>query len=429
MLSRDRYVVISSDCHGGADLGSYRAYLDPGYREEFDRWAETYEPPYDDLKGEDGSRNWDSGRRLRELESEGIAAEVLFPNTVPPFFPTSSLGSQIPVRDADDLRHRWAGLRAHNRWLAEFCAAEKGRRAGVFQVMLQDIDQAVSEVRWAAEAGLSGGLLLPGAPPGSGLPPLYYHDYYGPLWRACAELGIPVNCHSGSAAPRTGDRPEDHVLFMLELAWWDHRVLRHLILGGVLEENPGLVVVITEEGLGWIPNQLKTMDGFVDSARADATVQAELTFAGQIARKLSLRPSEYWQRQCYLGASFMHPSETSIRHLLGADKIMWGSDYPHTESTYPYSKAAIQLSYAGLPAGEVEAMLGGTAAKVFGFDLGQLLPIADRIGPRRDEVAAGIDPATLPPGAAKCPAFAGLITGSSRTRWADNRKSQPTPAR
>ena len=425
MPSHDRYIVISADCHGGADLSSYREYLDPVYLEEFNHWAATYEPPYEDLKGEDGTRNWDSGRRLKELEDEGIAAEVLFPNTVPPFFPTSSLGSQDVIRDADDFRHRWAGLRSHNRWLADFCAAEQGRRAGVFQVMLQDIDEAVREVRWAAEAGLRGGLLLPGTPPGSGLPPLYYHDYYGPLWRACAELGIPVNCHSGSAAPRTGERPEDHVLFMLELGWWDQRTLRHLILGGVLEENPSLIVVFTEEGLAWIPSQLNAMDGFFDSVRENAFVQNELTYGTQVAQRLTLRPSEYWQRQCYAGASFMHQSETKIRHLIGVDHIMWGSDYPHTESTYPYSREAIQLSYANVPANEVDSMLGLTAAKVFGFDLDQLAPIAARIGPPLAEVAAGIDLATLPPDAAKSPAFAGLITGSAKARWAGNRKSQP----
>jgi predicted TIM-barrel fold metal-dependent hydrolase len=423
MYSSDRYLVISADCHGGSHPESYRNYLDPAYRDDFDRWAETYEPPYEDLKGADGSRNWDSGRRLRELSAEGIAAEVLFPNTVPPFFPTSSLSSQIALRDADDLQHRWAGLRAHNRWLVDFCAAERGRRAGVFQVMLHDIKAAVEEVRWAAAAGLTGGVLLAGAPPGSGLPPLYYHDYYGPLWQACAEMGIPVNCHSGSAAPHTGDRPEDHVLFMLELSWWDHRVLRHLILGGVLEENPDLTVVFTEQGLGWIPNELKAMDGFFDSARGDALVQSELTFTAQVAQRFSLRPSEYFQRQCYVGASFMSPAETRIRHLLGHSKLMWGSDYPHTESTYPYSKAAIRLAYADLAQDEVEAMLGGTAARVFGFNLDLLRPIAERIGPLRAEVAAGIDPATLPGEAAKSPAFAGLITGSPLSRWADNRKT------
>jgi predicted TIM-barrel fold metal-dependent hydrolase len=426
VFQEERYIVISADCHGGADLLEYRDYLDPRYREEFDGWASTYEAPYEDLKGEEGSRNWNSGRRLQELESDGIVGEVLFPNTDPPFSSTSSPGSQAAIADTDDFNRRWAGLKAYNRWLAEFCNQAEGRRTGVFQIMLHDIDEAVSEVHRAAGAGLRGGMLLPGAPPGSGLPPFYCHDYYGPLWRACSELGVPVNCHSGSAAPRTGDRPEDHVLLLLEMGWWDQRTLRHLVLGGVLEQNPGLRVVFTEEGTGWIPDQLQAMDNFFDSMHATAA-QGELTHGAQVAGGLSLRPSEYWERQCYVGASFMHPSEATIRDQIGIDKIMWGSDYPHVEASYPYSDEAIRLSYAGLPPGEVARMLGGNAAGVFGFDLGKLRPIADRVGPRRAQVTAGIDPATLPAGAAKCPAFAGIINGSAQTRWGDNRKSQDPP--
>lgn len=423
MHEGDRYTVISSDCHGGADVLEYRDFLDPAYLDEFDAWASGYEPPYEDLKGEQGSRNWDSARRLAEMDADGVVAEVLFPNTVAPFFSVCLTGCDHVVNGSADFWRRWAGLRAHNRWLAEFCGMAGGRRAGVFQVMLHDIDEAVKEVKWAAAAGLRGGMLLPGAPPGSGLPPLYYHEYYGPLWRACADAGIPVNCHSGSASPRTGDLPEDHVLFLLEMGWWDKRTLRHLILGGVLEQNPGLRVVFTEEGLGWIPAQLEAMDSFVDSARASASVQSELTYAAQVAAGLSLRPSEYWQRQCYAGASFLHPSETSIRDRIGVEKIMWGSDYPHVESTYPYSKSAIGVACAALPADDVARILAGNAAEVFGFDLAKLAPIASRVGPRREEVAAGVDLAALPPGVVKCPAFAGLLTGANMSRWGDNRKT------
>jgi predicted TIM-barrel fold metal-dependent hydrolase len=420
--SDERYIVISADCHGGASMPQYREYLDPQYRDEFDDWASGYDSPYEDLRGEDGTRNWDSSRRLAELESDGIVAEVLFPNTDPPFCSTAPLGSPAPVRDSADLHRRWAGRRAHNRWLAEFCQDARGRRTGVFHVLLQDIELAVAEVRWAAEAGLHGGLLLPGTPPGSGLPPLYYHDYYGPLWRACAEHGIPVNCHSGGASPRTGDRPADHVLLLLEMAWWDQRTLRHLILGGVLEQNPGLRVVLTEEGMGWIPEQLQAMDNFYDSMHTTAA-PSELEYGAQVANGLSARPSEYWRRQCYVGASFMHPAETPIAPQIGLGQIMWGSDYPHIEASYPYSREAICLTYAGRPRSAVAKMLGGTAAAVFGFDLDQLRPIAERVGPRVAEVAAGIDPASVPPGAAKCPAFAGILSGSAQVRWADNRQS------
>ena len=73
-----------------------------------------------------GKRNWDSDRRQRDLEADGIAAEVIFPNTIPPFFPGGALVTQAPPADAHDLELRWAGLQAHNRWLADFCAAHTG---------------------------------------------------------------------------------------------------------------------------------------------------------------------------------------------------------------------------------------------------------------------------------------------------------------
>jgi len=94
-------------------------------------------------------------RRLAETESQGLVAEVLFPNTIPPFFAQGNLTALEP--NAADYERRWAGLQAHNRWLADFCAKAPGRRAGIAQIMLHDIPAAVAEVRWAKENGLTGG--------------------------------------------------------------------------------------------------------------------------------------------------------------------------------------------------------------------------------------------------------------------------------
>src|SRR3954470_24342374 len=182
MPADERYVVISADCHGGGELHEYRDYLDPQYRDDFDAWAASYVSPYPDLEGPDGDRNWNSDRRLREIEADGIVAEVIYPNTVPPFFPEASLKVQVPAAGAGALERRAAGLRAHNRWLADFCAQAPGRRAGIAQILLHDIDQAVQDIRWAHDNGLTGGVLLPGTPPGCGVPPLYDADYYAPLW-------------------------------------------------------------------------------------------------------------------------------------------------------------------------------------------------------------------------------------------------------
>jgi predicted TIM-barrel fold metal-dependent hydrolase len=417
-------VVISADCHGGASLLGYRDYLDPAYRPEFDAWAASYDIPYEDLKGDEGGRNWDSYRRLGDLESDGVVAEILYPNTVPPFFRNSSLGSQAVADNPRELELRWAGLRAHNRWLAEFCAHAPGRRAGVIQVTLHDIEASVREIQWARAAGLTGGIVLPGAPPGSGLPPLHDPEYYEPLWAACADAGVPVNCHSGGAAPRPSDSPEGHVLFMLELAWWDQRLLRHLLLGGVFERHPSLQFVFTEAGMAWIPRELQMLEYFVDSVRTP-NGSTDMSVGGQVVAGLSCRPREYWRRQCHVGASFMHPSETKLWGEIGVSTIMWGSDYPHVEASFPFSRESIALTFGGADPTATGAILGANAATLYGFDVAHLAPIAEQIGPRRADVSAGLSASDIPPAAAKCPAFAGLIPDCGSMRWADNRKSSP----
>ena len=94
----DRYTVISADCHAGADLLDYRPYLEKSYHDDFDAWAATYVNPYEDLLADTADRNWNSDRRLAELEADGIVAEVVFPNTIPPFFPSASLMAPAPTR-------------------------------------------------------------------------------------------------------------------------------------------------------------------------------------------------------------------------------------------------------------------------------------------------------------------------------------------
>lgn len=407
MDDNDRYLVISADCHGGAEISGYRPYLEARYVDEYDAWAAAYQNPYEDLIGPDGSRNWDSDRRLREMDGDGVVAEVIFPNTIPPFFPKASLTFQPPALNAGDLEHRWAGLRAHNRWLADFCAATPGRRAGICQVLLHDIDAAVVEVRSAHAAGLTGGVLLPGVPPGSGLPPLFRGDYYDPLFAVCAELGMPLNNHGGSASPPMEDHVEDPVIFLLEVTWWSHRTLAHLIVSGAMERHPGLHVVFTEQGTAWVPDELARLDYFFTRMRT-AVGSQEHVWGMPVMAKLPLQPSEYFARQCHIGASFIRPAEVPLRHKVGLDRIMWGSDYPHKEASFPYTLEALRAAFAGVPHDEVATLLGANAAAVYGFDLDALRPIADRIGPRVGDVGVPLQRGDVPAYAEKCPALAGF---------------------
>lgn len=410
----ERYTVISADCHGGGNIPDYRPYLERNYLDDFDAWAAEFDNPYDDLRDGSAGRNWDHERRLGELEADGVVAEVIFPNTVPPFFPTPSLLHQPPPANAGDLDARWAGLHAHNRWLADFCAAAPGRRAGIAQILLHDVDRAVQEVRWAKEHGLTGGVLLPGAPPGSGLAPLYAPDYE-PLWAVCEELGMPLNHHSGSAAPDYGPYPEANVMFLVEVTWWAHRALWHLIYAGVLERHPDLQLVFTEQGTAWLPEQLGTLDRYY-LRMSQATGSQEAIYGAKVMAKLSLKPSEYWARQCHVGSSFIRQHEVGLRQAVGVDRIMWGSDFPHREGCWPYSLEHLRLAFADVDPDEVQAMVGGNAARLYGFDMEALAPVAARVGPRKDEVAKPLATDEIPREALRCPAFAIAAAGAREGR-------------
>ena len=96
-MSDERYLLLSADCHAGASLDTYRDYLDPEWREEYDAWRGRYSNPFRDLQGGGRTRNWDGERRQHELEADGVVGEVLFPNTVPPFFPTGAVIARPPT--------------------------------------------------------------------------------------------------------------------------------------------------------------------------------------------------------------------------------------------------------------------------------------------------------------------------------------------
>ncbi len=411
MQPDDRYLIISSDCHAGAWITDYRDYLPAALHDEFDAWSGTYDVPYEDLTGPDGNRNWDSERRRADFDAEGVTGEVIYPNTIPPFFPKASLTFQPPTADRSDLARRWAGLQAHNRWLVDFCAALPGRRAGICQIMLHDIPASVGEIRWAREHGLRGGVLLPGTPPGSGLPPLHDGDYYGPLFAVCEELGMPLHLHGGGFNPPMSERPEGAVVFLLETTWWSNSKLAHLILSGALERHPQLQVVFTEQGTAWIPGELARLDYFFTRMRT-AVGSQEYIWGKDVMDGLALQPSEYFARQCHVGASFIRPAEVQIRNQVGVQRIMWGSDYPHREATSPYTREALRVEFAGVPYDDVAQILGLNAAALFGFDVDALRSVSDVIGPSAADVDEPLNPGEIPLAAEKCPALVGYGAAS-----------------
>ena len=381
----DKYAIISSDCHAGANMSTYREYLDPAFIQEFDDWRGEYKNPFRDLQGEDRDRNWDSERRNRELDEDGIIGEIIFPNTVPPFFPTGALIAPQPK--PKDFERRLAGIRAHNRWLAEWCSEFPERRAGIAQIFLNDVDEAIKDVQFAKENNLRGGVLLPGvAPDAVHLAPLYSNEYER-LWDACEDLDVTLNHHSGGGSPNYGKHPTSGVMFLIETPYFSHRALWHMLMSGIFERHPKLRLVLTEQGLSWVPPLLRQLDGY--HAQMKGGRVGELGFPAEIVTPQ--KPSDYFAQNCYIGASFPPPSEASATAEVGWDKVMWGSDYPHNEGCYPYSTKALQRSFSGATPEQLKMILSENQAKVYGFDLEALQAQAQLHGPSIEELSTPLD--------------------------------------
>jgi predicted TIM-barrel fold metal-dependent hydrolase len=387
----DRHLVISSDCHAGLPPERYREYLDPQYRPVFDvalpiQIAETRKAAAKFLVGEINeewrkgrdkplSGAWDHDERVRVMDDDGIAAEVIFPDGItemnmPPFGAGLSLPTDPPV----SAELQWAGARAHNRWLAEFCQMAPERRAGVaIAPICWDIDTALKEIHWAKQSGLRG-ILIPSR--WGKLAP-YHHPKYEPIWALCEELDLVVHLHSG-AAPM--EDYAEHVgmmgIYITEVVWWSVRPIWFLIWGGVFERHPRLKLAITESTTIWAPETKALMDQRYEETHFSAKL-------GDYRSHLSRKPSEYFERNIFLGASCMPRREVEMRQAIGLGNIMWGSDYPHPEGSWPETRAQMLANFRGVPEPEVAAMLGGNALRVYGFDEGKLAPLAARIGPEK----------------------------------------------
>jgi hypothetical protein len=270
-------LIISSDCHAGALPATYSEYLPAKYRDAADAWwlafaremvsragtffdqeaVEDYAEKAGDegitrlrlagdrigSKGDEALRamlsdensafaprrgEWDPEVRLRELEEDGVAGEVIFPQMAP--FGAGLMQYRAPIDPDQNLE----GNRAYNRFLADLCKAHPGRHAGVALVNLDDIEVTVREVRDAKEMGLWGGVLLPTS---TGDHPFYHHPRYEPLWRVCEEIGMPVHSHSGWS-PDYGDVPAATAMYISEVDMWAHRPFAALVWSGVFERHP-----------------------------------------------------------------------------------------------------------------------------------------------------------------------------------------------
>jgi predicted TIM-barrel fold metal-dependent hydrolase len=185
-------------------------------------------------------------------------------------------------------------------------------------------------------------------------------------------------------------------LWILETGFFSQRGFKQLILSGVFERFPKLKYILTESGCAWVPEVLQRMDTIHAGMKAGSIGEMDYEHSTVTPEP----PSFYAKRNCWYGASFPSPREIEDRYVVGVDRILWGSDYPHYEGTFPYTREAIRLTFADVDETEVRMMLGENAAALYGFDLDALAPIAERVGVTPDSVRV---PLAEIPADSKCP--------------------------
>ena len=414
-------LMISSDCHAGALPQGYSGYMDRKYHAAADAWWLQYAREmmkrmgtffdqeaaneFNKRSGDQGAGRLDPGAaaqaaeasdkelwdflcdpdsmiaprrgeylpdvRLKELDGDGIAGEVIFPQMTP------FGGGLMQYRHAIEPEHNLAGIRAYNRWLADLCKANPGRHAGVITINVEDIAETVREIRECHALGLFGGVLLPG---NTGEHPYYHHyERYAPLWSVCEELNLPIHTHSGWS-PDYGDVPAATPMYISEVDMWAQRPFTALLWSEAFERHPALKLVFTETGCAWILEHLRRLN-----FKADNPIFAHFT------KNLSLTPDEYFRRNCYIGASFLPRHEVGYRYDIGVDKLMWGSDYPHMEGTWPNTMSKLKETFHDVAESEVRDMLGETAVDVFGFDRELMQTTAERIGPNIGDITQAVE--------------------------------------
>lgn len=359
--------IISADSHVVEPLDMWRRALGS-------RFGDDIPHPLDEYRGEKG-RFLSTGRQVLRLPEKGGAVSDdhrdlyesgFVPEKRVAFQKRANIraetlyGSymlvilQSPHRDA--LR---ASCQVFNDWLAEFCAHNPARLLGIGMVPIDDVNWAVAEIERIAKLGLRGACINV-ALPAEATP--YRDPTYDAFWARAAEMNMPITLHSITGNlidpfyPRNQREKEEAPGTLLALAYEAQATLANdFIFGGILDRHPQLQLICSEFEINWLPFFVWKTD----------------FMAERYVRKMSLptlkkKPSEYMGTQIWHGI-IGDPMGTEAIKFVGADSILWGSDFPHVRSVALDTVESLEEQFKDFPEDVKRKLAGGNAARIFGI--------------------------------------------------------------
>lgn len=364
MSERTGCTVIDADGHVIERPEMWSEYVEPAYRDRAPRFVQDENGGIGQLIGdgltgrlavEMSSRvtratmdeiaartgGWDPKVRLGDMDAEGIDRAMLFPSMS--FFVCEVADPQLDA----------ALCRAYNNWLADYCATDPGRLYGIALLPLQDVEASIRELERCVDGfGFRGAFFRPNPYAGRSI----QHPAYEPLWSCAESLGAAITVHEGlsDSLPTLGrDRFENtSSLHICSHTFEQMAACLGVLQSGILERHPNLRFAFLESGCGWLPYWLQRIDGHFETWRSYFPA-------------LTLKPSEYFRRQCFIACDPDDEMVDTVVRLVGDECVVWASDYPHPDSHFPGTMDVTLKALAPLSETERAKVLGENARRLF----------------------------------------------------------------
>ena len=294
------------------------------------------------VKFEDLHRGgWDPDARLADQDRDGVSAEVIYPTV------------GMLLCNHRDYDYKKACFDAYNEWIAEYCAAHPDRLIGTGQTAMRSVDEGIEDVRKMKDLGLRG-VMMPGNPQVAD----YDDPIYDPFWQATLDMQMPLSFHIlTSRSDVVGAAPRGpKINGFLSIIRGNQDIMGTFIFGGVFERNPKLKIVCVEADAGWVPHYMYRMDHAYDRHR----------YWLKPGQTLSKKPSEYFSEHIY--TTFQDDWVAfRMKDLCNPRRLMWANDFPHSDSTWPWSQELLAKHTAHLTQEEKDWILHDNVAELYGL--------------------------------------------------------------